>query len=43
MIDEVRREEWRKAKWQYKDVIMGQRYNLFLKLRQESLETDQRE
>jgi transposase len=29
VIDEVRREEWRKAKGQYKDVIKGQRYNLF--------------
>lgn len=29
VIDEVRREEWRKAQGQYKDVIKGQRYNLF--------------
>lgn len=29
VIDEVRREEWRKAKGEYKDVIKGQRYNLF--------------
>lgn len=29
VIDEVRRAEWRKAKGQYKDVIKGQRYNLF--------------
>jgi transposase len=29
VIDQVRREEWRKASGQYKDVIKGQRYNLF--------------
>lgn len=29
VIDEVRRDEWHKAKGQYKDVIKGQRYNLF--------------
>jgi len=29
VIDQVRREEWRKAKGQYKDAIKGQRYNLF--------------
>jgi transposase len=29
VIDEVRREEWRHAKGEYKDVIKGQRYNLF--------------
>ena len=29
VIDEVRREEWRKASKEYKDVIKGQRYNLF--------------
>jgi transposase len=29
VIDEVRREEWRKASGQYRDVIKGQRYNLF--------------
>jgi transposase len=29
VIDEVRRQEWRKAKGEYKDVIKGQRYNLF--------------
>ena len=29
VIDEVRRQEWRKAKGQHKDVIKGQRYNLF--------------
>jgi len=29
VLDEVRREEWRKAHGQYKDVIKGQRYNLF--------------
>jgi transposase len=29
VIDEVRRDEWRKADKEYKDVIKGQRYNLF--------------
>ena len=29
VIDEVRRQEWRKAKAEHKDVIKGQRYNLF--------------
>jgi len=29
VIDEVRREEWRKASAENKDVIKGQRYNLF--------------
>lgn len=29
VIDKVRRQEWRNAKGQYKDVIKGQRYNLF--------------
>jgi transposase len=29
VIDEVRRQEWRKAKGEYKAVIKGQRYNLF--------------
>jgi transposase len=29
VIDKVRRQEWRKAKGEYKDVIKGQRYNLF--------------
>jgi transposase len=29
VIDEVRRAEWRKAKGEHKDVIKGQRYNLF--------------
>jgi len=29
VIDEVRRQEWRKASREHKDVIKGQRYNLF--------------
>ena len=29
VIDEVRRAEWRKATAEHKDVIKGQRYNLF--------------
>jgi transposase len=29
VIDQVRREEWRKASAEHKDVIKGQRYNLF--------------
>jgi transposase len=29
VIDEVRREEWRKASAEHKDAIKGQRYNLF--------------
>lgn len=29
VIDEVRRDEWRKASREHKDVIKGQRYNLF--------------